>query len=50
MQTPVLALNSVYDATMGDGACGHSGIVFDWNNATSVNLCGNYVRKCVFRR
>jgi len=30
---------------MGNGDCGHSGIQFDWNNATSVNLCGNYIRQ-----
>ena len=43
--TPVMALNSVYDATMGPGECGNaSGIVFDWANATSVNACGNYIR------
>ena len=28
----------------GDGQCGHSGITFDWNNASSVNACGNYIR------
>lgn len=44
IKTPVIALNSAYDATMGDGACGHSGITFNWNNATSVNACGNYIR------
>jgi len=44
IQTPVFALNSAYDATMGDGACGHSGITFSWANATSVNECGNYIR------
>jgi hypothetical protein len=43
--TPVLALNSAYDATEGDGECGAgSGIVFDWANATSVNACGDYIR------
>lgn len=47
IKTPVLALNSAYDATMGNGDCGHSGITFDWSNATSVNLCGNYVRDLV---
>lgn len=43
IQTPVFALNSEYDATMGNGQCGHSGIIFNWGNATSVNLCGGYV-------
>jgi len=47
LKTPVLALNSAYDATMGNGDCGHSGIVFDWTNTTSVNLCGNYIRMLV---
>ena len=45
VKTRILALNSAYDATMGAGECGAgSGITLDWNNATSVNLCGNYVR------
>jgi len=43
-KTPTLALNSAYDATMGNGQCGHSGITFDWNDPASVNACGNYVR------
>lgn len=42
--TPLLALNSAYDATEGDGQCGHSGIVFNWNDASSVNSCGEYIR------
>jgi len=42
--SPIMVLNSAYDATMAPGECGHSGIVFDWNNVTSVNLCGNYIR------
>jgi len=30
---------------MGNGECGAgSGITLDWNNAASVNACGNYVR------
>jgi len=45
IKTRILALNSAYDATMGAGECGaNSGITLDWNNATSVNLCGNHVR------
>ena len=45
IKTRILALNSAYDATMGAGECGAgSGITLDWSNATSVNLCGNYVR------
>lgn len=45
MTTRFLALNSAYDSTMGAGECGAgSGITLDWSNATSVNLCGNYVR------
>jgi len=44
IKTPVLALNSAFDATMGNGDCGHSGMNFNWNNASSVNDCGNYVR------
>ena len=45
IKTPIFALNSAYDATMGPGQCGaDSGIVMDWNNNTAVNLCGNYVR------
>jgi len=47
IKTPVFALNSAYDATMGDGQCGHSGIIFNWNNASSVNACGNYIRSLV---
>jgi len=47
LKTPILALNSAYDATMGNGECAHSGIAFDWANATSVNLCGNYIRGLV---
>jgi hypothetical protein len=43
MKTPFLALNSEYDATMGNGQCGHSGIIFNWNNASSVNACGAYI-------
>jgi len=42
--SPIFALNSAYDATMGDGECGHSGITFNWNNPASVNACGNYIR------
>jgi len=49
IKTPVMALNSAYDATMGPGDCGHSGIILDWNNATSVNDCGNYIRGLVRR-
>lgn len=45
--TPVFATNSVYDATMGNGDCDHSGIVFNWNNASTVNACGNFVRSLV---
>lgn len=37
IKTPFFPLNSVYDATMGNGPCGHSGIIFNWNNASSVN-------------
>jgi len=44
IESPVLALNSAYDATMGNGQCGHSGITFNWNDAKSVNECGNYIR------
>lgn len=45
INTRILALNSAYDATMGDGECGAgSGITLDWNNATSVNLCGAHVK------
>ena len=45
IKTPILALNSAYDATMGPGECGaNSGIIMDWNNNTAVNLCGNHVR------
>lgn len=44
IQSPVFALNSAYDATMANGQCGHSGIIFNWNNVTSVNACGNYIR------
>lgn len=44
LRTPVMALNSAYDATMGDGECGHSGIMLNWTDPTSVNACGNYVR------
>jgi len=48
IKTPILGLNSDYDATMGDGQCGaYSGIILDWNNATSVNDCGNYIRGLV---
>jgi len=47
IKTPVFALNSAYDATMADGQCGYSGIIFNWNNATSVTACGNYVRGLV---
>ena len=46
IRTPVFATNSAYDATMGNGPCGRdSGIILDWANATSVNACGNYVRR-----
>eukprot|EP01113_Clastostelium_recurvatum_P025069 TRINITY_DN3008_c0_g1_i7.p1 TRINITY_DN3008_c0_g1~~TRINITY_DN3008_c0_g1_i7.p1 ORF type:complete len:367 (+),score=50.78 TRINITY_DN3008_c0_g1_i7:20-1120(+) len=44
IKTPVFALNSAYDATMGNGPCGNSGITFNWSNATSVNACGTYIR------
>jgi hypothetical protein len=47
VKTRALALNSAYDATMGDGDCGHSGIAFNWANASSVNACGDYVRSLV---
>jgi len=44
LKTPVLALNSEYDATMGPGDCGNSsGIVLNWSNNASVNACGAYV-------
>jgi len=29
---------------VGDGQCGHSGIMFNWTDPTSVNACGNYIR------
>jgi hypothetical protein len=45
IKVPIFALNSAYDATMGNGQCGaDSGITMDWSNATAVNLCGNFVR------
>jgi len=47
IQSHIFTLNSAYDATMANGQCGHSGIVFNWSNATSVTLCGNYVRSLV---
>lgn len=47
ISTPVFALNSAYDATMGNGQCGHSGITFNWDIASSVNACGNYIRGLV---
>jgi len=43
ISTPILVQNSAYDATMEDGECGHSGIIFNWNNPASVNDCGNYI-------
>ena len=44
LRTPVLALNSEYDATMGPGDCGNSsGIVLNWSDPASVNACGAYV-------
>jgi len=42
--SPIFILNSAYDATMADGACGYSGINFNWNDAATVNGCANYIR------
>jgi hypothetical protein len=40
-----MALNSAYDATMGNGECGAgSGIILNWSNPVTVNACGNHVR------
>lgn len=45
IQTPVFALNSAYDATMGNGECGAgSGILMNWTDPSAVNACGNHVR------
>ena len=43
--TPVFALNSAYDATMGNGECGAgSGLVMNWSSPAAVNACGAHVR------